>query len=71
MPNFESIRQFLVTELPKKNGKTTYDKIVIAIYGSSRPSTKLKIPPLDLPSKTKSDRYQFCLKRPTSKFDLV
>ena len=43
----------------------------IAIFRNSRPRTKTKIPPLNLPSKTESDRHQFCLKRPTSKVDLV
>ena len=46
--------------------KITYDKNV-AIFRNSRPRTKTKIPPLNLPSKTELDRHQFCLKRPTSK----
>ena len=72
MPNFEAIRQFVVPKSPKKTRKTCIQsKFWIAIFGSSRPSTKIKIPPLNSPSKTESDKYQFCFKRSNSKFDLV
>ena len=69
MPKFEAIRQFLVSKLPNKPRKLHMKKLIV-IFGSSRPSTKIKISPLKLPSKTESDKYQLCLKRPTTKFDL-
>ena len=70
MPNFEAIRQFLVTKLSNKPQKLHMIKIVIAFFRSSRPSTK-KNTTVEFAVKTESDRHQFCLKRPTSKFDLV
>ena len=64
MPNFEAIRQFLVIKLPKKPRKPYISNFWIANFGSFRPSTKTKVPPLNLPSKTESDIDQFCFKRP-------
>ena len=64
MSHFEAIRQFLVSKLPNKPRKLHMKKLIV-IFGSSRPSTKIKISPLKTPSKTESDRHQFCLKRQT------
>ena len=71
LPNFEAIRQFLVSELPNKPRKLHMTKKILQFFGSSRPSTKIKISALNSPSKHESDRHQFYLKTPTSKFDLV
>ena len=60
MPNFEAIRQFLVTKLPKKTRKLYTIQFLIATFCSSRPSTKIKIPLFNSPSETESDRHQFC-----------
>ena len=54
-----------------KNAKTTYDKIFDCNFWKFYTIYKIKIQPLNSPSKTESDRHQFCLKKPTSKFDLV
>ena len=58
-------------QIAQKTRKPYISKFWIPIFGSCRPSTKIKIPPLNSPLKTKSDKNKFCLKRPTSKFDLV
>ena len=67
-PNFEAIRIFLLQNCHKKTRKIHKIKFVIAIFGSSRPSTKIKLPRLNSPSKTESDRHHFL--SPSPKFVL-
>ena len=69
MPNFEAICLFLVTRLPKTKREKYIWQILLQFLKVV--DHLQKIPPLNSPSKTESNRYQFCSKRPTSKFDLA